>query len=110
MMKKVYICAPHGAESPEAMERIKEYAQFALRCGTAPVVPHFYTLCLPDATDRELRDTAGMSLLWFCDELWIFGDHVTKEMKKEIDFCKMLNIRTRKVNENEIDKKIGGKA
>ena len=53
---------------------------------------------------------AGLSLLWFCDEMWIFGDEVTESMKAEMQFCKSLNISVRKVRDDEINKKIGEKA
>lgn len=51
-----------------------------------------------------------MSLLWFCDELWLFGDTVTKGMVAELQFCKHLNIRIRKIQQNEIQKVLGGNA
>ena len=100
MMRKVYVCAPLGGT----------YTEYALRCGTAPVVPHFYAECLDDndPKDREIGLAAGLSLLWFCDELWLFGDTVTDGMKNELQFCKNLNIRIRKITENEIQKVIGG--
>ncbi len=76
MMKKVYICAPLGGDIQGNLEKAKRYTEYALKCGTAPVVPHFYALCLNDdiPSEREIGLSAGMSLLWFCDELWIFGD------------------------------------
>lgn len=71
-MKKVYICAPLGGNVHENLERVKRYAKYALLCGTAPVVPHFYALCLDDSKpkEREIGMAAGLSLLWlfFCDE------------------------------------------
>lgn len=71
---------------------------------------HFYAECLDDndPKDREIGLAAGLSLLWFCDELWLFGDTVTDGMKNELQFCKNLNIRIRKITENEIQKVIGG--
>ena len=51
---------------------------------------------------------AGLSLLWFCDELWQFGDEVTEGMAAELQFCKNLNVKTRKIREKEIVKLIGG--
>lgn len=112
MMKKVYICAPLGGDVEGNVKRAKEYARYALKCGTAPVVPHFYALCLNDNVpeERALGMSAGMSLLWFCDELWIFGDEVTEGMAAEIQFCKNLNVKTRNIRESEIRKKIGGNA
>ena len=92
------------------MFRYLQYCRYALLCGTAPVVPHFYAECLDDndPKDREIGLAAGLSLLWFCDELWLFGDTVTEGMRAELQFCKNLNIRVRKITEKEIQKVIGG--
>lgn len=110
MMKKVYICAPLGGNVPANLQKAERYAKYALYFGTAPVVPHFYARCLDDANpkEREMGMAAGLSLLWFCDELWIFGDIITEGMKSEISFCKNLNIRTRYVKDSEVIKMIGG--
>ena len=110
MMKKVYICAPLGGDVEGNLERVKRYTRYALMCGTAPVVPHFYALCLDDndQTEREIGLAAGLGMLWFCDELWVFGQNITEGMKQELQFCKHLNIKTRYVSEKEIRKKIGG--
>ena len=111
MMKKVYICAPLGGNVAENLEKVKTYAKYALICGTAPVVPHFYALCLNDniPKEREIGMAAGLSLLWFCDEMWIFGDEVSEGMRGEIQFCKNLNIRMKNISDKEIRKVIGGK-
>lgn len=112
MMKKVYICAPLGGNVEENLRNVRRYTKYALLCGAAPVVPHFYAECLNDHNpkERELGMAAGLSLLWFCDEMWIFGDEVSEGMKAEMQFCKSLNIPVRKVRYNEINKKIGEKA
>lgn len=110
MMRKVYVCAPLGGNVESNLKKVRAYTEYALRCGTAPVVPHFYALCLDDndPKDREIGLAAGLSLLWFCDELWLFGDTVTEGMRAELQFCKNLNIRVRKITEKEIQKVIGG--
>ncbi len=112
MMKKVYICAPLGGDAGGNIERAKRYARYALKCGAAPVVPHFYALCLDDGVpeEREAGMAAGLSLLWFCDELWVFGDRVTEGMASEIQFGQSLNIRTKSIREEEITRMIGGNA
>ena len=109
-MKKVYICAPLKGDIGGNLEKAKRYTEYARKCGTAPVVPHFYALCLNDdiPSEREMGIAAGMSLLWFCDELWHFGDTVTEGMRRELDFCRSLGIRTRAVKDSEIDKVLGG--
>ena len=110
MKKKVYICAPLGGKVKENLQNAVTYTEFALKSGVAPVTPHFYATCLNDnkKEDREIGRSAGMSLLWFCDEMWIFGDVITEGMKAEINFCKNLNIRIKKINEKDIRKVIGG--
>ncbi len=109
MMKKVYICAPLGGDVKGNLEKVKRYTKYALLCGTAPVVPHFYALCLDDhkLKEREIGMAAGLSLLLFCDELWLFGDEITEGMAAEMQFCKNLNIQMKKVFEDQISKKIG---
>ena len=111
MMKRVYVCAPLGGNIEENLKKVKIYTAYALRCGTAPVVPHFYALCLDDndPKDREIGLAAGMSLLWLCDEVWVFGDTVTDGMKAELQFGKSLNIRIRYITEKEIQNVLGGK-
>lgn len=110
-MKKVYICAPLGGDVAANLQKAKEYTKYSLVCGTAPVVPHFYALCLDDEIpkEREIGMAAGLSLLWFCDEMWVFGNTVTAGMQREIDFCKSLNIRVRHIQDSEVSKTIGGK-
>lgn len=111
-MKKVYICSPLRGDIQGNLDKVERYTEFALKSGVAPVVPHFYANCLDDSNphDRETGLAAGLSLLWFCDELWVFGDKVTEGMKKEIHFCKYLNITIRYIDEEEIEKKLGGRS
>ena len=56
MMKKVYICAPAGSDVKVSIKNIKRYTKYALLCGTAPVVPHFYALCLDDDNPDEQKN------------------------------------------------------
>lgn len=104
MMKKVYICSPLGGNVKENIEQAKQYAKYALMCGMAPVVPHFYALCLDDnkPDERAIGMAAGMALLWFCDELWVFGDMITEGMQHEFNFCMNLNIKIRYIKEAQI--------
>ena len=105
MMKKVYICSPLGGNIDDNISVVKKYTKYALKCGTAPVVPHFYALCIDDnnKTEREMGMKAGLSTLWFCDEMWIFGEKITEGMKKEITFCKNLNIRMKIIKGKELE-------
>ena len=96
-MKAVYICSPLGGLVEENLRKVREYTRYALKCGTAPVVPHFYALCLNDRDpkERKMGMDAGRSLLWLCDECWVFGKMITEGMDAEIRLCKSLNIPVR---------------
>ena len=110
MLKKVYICSPLSGNIRDNLQAVRRYAEYALRSGTAPVVPHLYALCLDDndPAEREIGMKAGQSLLWFCDEMWVFGDTVSEGMQREIDFCKNMNIRICYVKDSDIRKKLEG--
>lgn len=103
----MYICSPLGGDVETNIEKAKQYARYALLCGMAPVVPHFYALCLDDnkPEERAIGMAAGMSLLWFCDELWVFGEVITEGMQKEINFCINLNIKIRYIKESQLEDK-----
>lgn len=109
-MKRVYICAPDCGNTARDWKQITKYIKYALLCGTAPVVPQVYARCLDvsNPRERQIGVAAGLGLLWFCDEMWIFGNEKTKGMEAELQFCKNLHVKTRKIRESEILKKIGG--
>ena len=69
-------------------------------------IPHFYALILDDEIpdERKLGMQAGISLLWVCDEVWVFGDEITEGMKKEIIFAEKLNIKVKYISEKELKK------
>ena len=83
---------------------MKEYSRYVLMRGAAPVVPHFYLLCLDDSDpkEREIKQAAGLNLLWICDEAWIFGSTVTEGMAHEIQFVGMQIFRFRWFKRGEI--------
>ena len=100
MNKKVFICAPNNYDTDDCMLNAMRYAEYALRSNVTPLVPHFFPLCVGDTeSDKELCKSAAYGLLWFIDEIWVFGDEVTKHMQDEITFGKLLNIPTRFVKE-----------
>ena len=52
-MHRVYICSPLGGNVSVNIENAKRYARYALECGMAPFIPHFYVLILDDRNDKE---------------------------------------------------------
>ena len=73
----------------ENINNVRRYTEYALRCGMAPVVPHFYALCVDDRNpeDRDLGMKAGLQLMDMCDEIWVFGTERSRGMLKEIDYA-----------------------
>lgn len=109
MRRKVYICSPLFGDIKQNLDNAKYYTKYALKCGMAPVTPHFYTLCF-DADikmNKDLIISAGLSLLWFCDEIWIFGEEVSDEMRSEISFCETMRMPIKRIGCKEIRKKLG---
>ena len=103
-MKTVYICSPLGGDVPGNIERAKQYAHYALTCGTAPVVPHFYALILDDndPQERKLGLGAGLAVLESCDELWVFGERISKGMQGEIEAATERGIPVQRFSFGEI--------
>ena len=85
-MRRVYICSPLGGNVSANIETAKRYARYALECGMAPFM------------------LAGLSMLWVCDAVWVFGDELTEGMKTEIRFAEKLNIEVRYISENDLRK------
>ncbi len=91
-MRCVYVCLPQDND----LTKVKEYGNYVFNCGMAPVIPHFYTLI---NNDSELCIKAKKSLLFMCQEMWVFGNRKDKEMKEEIRFAKALKIEIKYINE-----------
>ena len=70
-------------------------------CHTAFLRPHLDD-AIPD--ERKLGMQADLSLLWVCDEVWVFGDEITEGMKKEIIFAEKLNIKVKYISEKDLKK------
>ena len=47
--------------------------------------------------------TAGTSLLFRADALWVFGDKITEGMKKEISYAKHLKLDIRYITEKDLE-------
>ena len=103
-MKKVYVWSPLGGNVSENIENAKVYAKYVFDRGMAPFIPHFYATILDDEieAERNLGKQAGISLLFGCDAIWVFGDKVTSGIKEEIQFAKHLKIEIKYISKEEI--------
>lgn len=83
----VYICSPYsGAGDVKTnTENARKYSRFAVDKNSIPFAPH---LLLPqyisEEAERELALLINKVFLSKCDELWVFGEIITKGMEYEI--------------------------
>lgn len=92
-MKKVYVCAPFSSDRAENVEKATQYSKYVFSFGLTPIAPQIYSNALNLSRLSELRlgKEAGRSKLWSADELWVFGDCVTSEMREEIRIFQAIN-------------------
>ena len=85
--KIVFICSPYAGDIKFNTERAKRYGRFAVIKKVVPIVPHLlYPQFLneDDPKERKLGIRMGLTLLKRCNELWVFGDVISKGMTVEI--------------------------
>lgn len=109
--KIVYVCAPLGGNIWKHIGEAIGYARFVFKSGAIPIVPHFYALSLDDNNPKEREQGlgAGLLLLLYCDEMWIFGSRITDGMVNEMRLCEQTGIHMRHIDNKEYEKIIGGK-
>ena len=106
-MKKIYICSALRGNVEENIRKARIYCEYVVReHRMIPIAPHIYfTQFLNDeiAEEREFGLSAGLSLLSECDELWYFGDQVTRGMADEICYALGYDIPVKYVPEHQYE-------
>lgn len=106
-MRKIYVCSALRGDVDENIRKARGFCEYVAREYQAiPIAPHIYlTQFLDDenAEDREFGLKAGLSLLSECDELWYFGDQVTRGMADEICYALGHDIPVKYVPEHQYD-------
>ena len=99
MKKKiVYICSPYRGNIPLHVAQAKTMCRFVLKKGAIPLAPHLYFpqfMNDMNHTERESTMEMNMQLMELCDEVWVFGDRITKGMSAEIFNAEMSDIHVR---------------
>lgn len=100
----VYVCSPYAGNIEGNTERAKSYSRFAvMERNVIAFAPH---LLLPlylsedDPEERELALSMDLAFLTRCDELWVFGENITRGMQKEIDKAKKYHMPIRYFTED----------
>jgi hypothetical protein len=104
----VYICSPYSGDIDINVKKARTFCRFALEKNCIPLAPH---LLFPQFMDddipqeRELAMFMNMVLLGKCNELWVFGDTISKGMAQEIEKAKKRKQLIRYFNEKlqEVD-------
>ena len=90
-MRYVYVCSAIRGIITENISRLKAYTDYILKNGKAPVLPFSH-------------EKGCNSLVFICDELWVFGDYHTGEMVREINLAKSINIKVKFISDSEVNK------
>lgn len=97
-MKKVFICSPYRGNIEENTKKAKYYAEVAAHCDAVPIAPHLYFPAFLDEnvpSERMLGICLGIELMSDCNEVWLFGFHITEGMKFELDRAKEMKLPVR---------------
>ena len=90
-MLKVFICSPFRGNVEENTEKAVRYAGIAAKADRIPIAPH---LIFPAFLDESIPNERlkgiemGLELMDICDEVWVFGFHITEGMRFELDHAK----------------------
>ena len=81
----VYICSPYAGDVEMNAENARKYSRFAVESMAIPFAPH---LLMPqymdETTERDLALRMGFIFLGKCEQVWVFGEHITNGMAYEI--------------------------
>lgn len=102
--KIIYVCSPYSGDIEKNVEFARKASRFVVDRGYVPITPH---LLLPqfmsEENERDLAIELNKKLLGVCDELWYFGDTVTKGMEGEILHASKLGIPIRDYTSVDFD-------
>jgi hypothetical protein len=91
----VYVASPLAGDIAGNMEKAKIYSRFVATNGFIPITPHLlYPQFLNDSEEieRQIGLNCGLSLISKCDELWVFGETISKGMQGEIEKAQSLKM------------------
>lgn len=83
----IYICSPYSGDIDGNVKKARAFCRFALEKNCIPIAPHlFFSQFMNDdiPKERELAMLMNIVLLGKCNELWVFGDIISKGMAEEI--------------------------
>lgn len=105
--KKIYICSPLNAKTPDEilynMEKARRYMFYAQsNLNVVAHAPHAYLpIILNDniPSERAMALQFGLKVLDKCDELYVCGNRISNGMRNEISYAANHNIKIRTFDE-----------
>lgn len=79
------------------LEKAKRYTEYALKCGTAPVVPHFYALCLNDDTFPD-HMLLGLGIMLAANEVPRIAQQFGLDSSVKVNMMSVVHATTTAVN------------
>ena len=106
-MKKIYVSHSNTDKETERRDTVA-FCKYVRECGELPIAPCIYLPAVfgEENADRGFSDTARLLLLLSCDELWYFGDSITREITDEICFAMNKGKRVRYITRNMFERYI----
>lgn len=96
--KIVFICSPYKGDIEVNTIRAKRYGRYAVNKQQVPIIPHLmYTQFLNENSYEERAKglEMGLILLSKCQEIWVFGNRISKGMEMEIKQAKEMKLPIR---------------
>lgn len=90
-MKLIYVASPYSGDTQRNIEKAKEYCIYTLNENRLFFCPHLiYPEFLNDNNrkEREYALKLCKEMILKCDELWVFGEEISKGMQEEIEFAR----------------------
>ena len=100
----VYICSPYAGDVEKNTFRARAFSRFAVEKKYIPIAPHL--LCpqyLDEETERWLGLKMGIEFMGKCEEVWVFGDHISEGMEAEIEKAKRMRKKIRYFTEDLVE-------
>ncbi len=94
----VYICSPFAGDMENNINMARVYSRFAVRNACIPLAPHLlFPQFMDDSVtaERSIALFMGMVLLGKCEQVWVFGNAISKGMAAEIEKAEKKNMPIR---------------
>ncbi len=101
-MKLVFISSPYAGDIKANRKRAQRYCRFAYTKGVVPIAQHLlYPQFLDESIieERQAGIRLGVELLQRVDELWVFGDYLSKGMEVELRAAQELKLAIKYFND-----------